>query len=294
VGGHRLLKCFLFEQMLGCDGPKGNSKEVLVVFFFVSSRERKKRMTMTIPTLTSKATFGTRRQLTISLSDALAIVIAFCWAVEDPMKPYGGTNPRIWAYRSYDAALRDLPNPLEAAIAAANGLNAGMSAESMLRILAMSDAGELPDLTLLPPFWTLNSAKLNTDPNDDSPEGILWQWYHAMKAIDGVGGAVSAKVGFHYAPQAMPLWDSVVGRFWDPKKMWGQIADNIVAEAEWLETLEDLVEHYRVNFQASSGVRLNRSRLVDVLTWGEGVGQYQSLLSHGAHLLSGLPDPSTW
>jgi len=249
---------------------------------------------MTTPNFNSPATFGTRRQLTITLGDALAIALAFCWAVADPTKSYSGSNPYLWAYRTYDAALRGVANRLEAAVLAANGLNAGMSAETMLKIMAKADAGELPDLTVLPPFWTMNSTKLHFDPKDSSPEGTVWQWYHAMKAIDGVGGAVSAKVGFHYAPDAMPLWDSVVGRFWDPKTMWGQIADNIVAEATWLDVLENYVEHYRVNFQSSIGVKLNRSRLVDILTWGEGVNQYQSLLSHGQHLLSMVPNPSAW
>jgi len=244
--------------------------------------------------LTTTATFGTRRQLNLSLIDGLAIVIAFCWAVVDRTMPYSGSNPRLWAYSSYDAALRGVENPLEAAVLAANGLNAGMSAETMLRILAKADAGELPDLTSLPPYWTMDTIKLNRDPKDSSSEGVLWTWYRKMKAIEGVGGAVSAKVGFHYAPHAMPLWDSVVGRFWDPKLMWGEIADNIVAQEPWLDALEELVEHYRMNYQGARGVKLNRSRLVDVVTWGEGVGQYQLLLDHGKHLLTSVPDPITW
>ena len=280
--------------MLGCHGPYGEiAKRCLLLLLWVIALVKEKT-TMTTPNFNSPATFGTRRQLTITLGDALAIALAFCWAVADPTKPYSGSNPYLWAYRTYDAALRGAANRLEAAILAANGLNAGMSAETMLKIMAKADAGELPDLTVLPPFWTMNSDKLNFDPNDTSPEATVWRWYHAMKAIDGVGGAVSAKVGFHYAADAMPLWDSVVGRFWDPKKMWGQLADNIVAEATWLDALENYVEHYRVNFQSSSGVKLNRSRLVDILTWGEGAGQFKSLLSHGQYLLSMVPNPSTW
>jgi hypothetical protein len=76
--------------------------------------------------------------------------------------------------------------------------------------------------------------------------------------------------------------------------MWGQFADNIVAEAVWLDSLEELIDYFRVNFEGGRGVKLNRSRLVDIVTWGEGVGEYQSLRRHGQHLLSSVPDPGTW
>ena len=257
-------------------------------------REQKAGNTLSLLPLNTSATFGTRRSLTTTLEEALPVVLAYGWAVDDASMPYGADNPYLWAYHSYDTVLQDTSNPLEAAVFAANGLNAGMSATTQLRILAKIDAGELPDLGDVPPFWTLDPRKLNKDPRDNSPEGILWRWYRTMKAISDVGGAVSAKVGFHLAPHAMPLWDSVVGKYWSPNNMWGELANNIVAQAEWLDTLEYLVEYFRVNFRDGDGVSLNRSRLVDILTWSEGVGQFDNLLARGRRILNSVTDPATW
>ena len=238
------------------------------------------------------ATFGRRRRLETTLNDALAVVIAFCWSLQDLTKPYGPKNSYKWAYHVYDVVLRDVPDQLMASTLAANGLNAGITAKTMLLIEAKVRAGLLPEL--VGTFWEMDTFKLNNDPRDKSPEGLMWTWYREMTGIKGVRGAVSAKIGHHAFPDAMCLWDSVVDEFWSPDDMWGQFAQNLKDEEVWLEELERLFEFYRFNFQAADGVALNRSRLVDILVWGEGVGDLTDLLRDGITLLSTTPDPSTW
>lgn len=244
--------------------------------------------------LSTKATFGRRRRLELTLNDALAVVIAFCWSLQDLTKPYGPENSYKWAYHVYDTVLHDVPDQLMASTLAANGLNAGITAKTMLLIEAKVRAGLLPDLGGLVPFWEMDPFKLNNDPRDTSPEGLMWTWYREMTGIEGVGGAVSSKIGHHSFPNAMCLWDSVVGKFWSASDMWGEFAQNLKDEKEWLEELERLFESYRVNSQAADGVALNRSRLVDILVWGEGSGDFTYLLRDGLTLLSTTTPPGTW
>jgi hypothetical protein len=243
--------------------------------------------------LATTATIGSKRVLTISLGDALKAVVGFFWATENG-GPTSATNPFVWAGRSYDFALRGYPDAWEAAVYASVGLNSGISAAAILRLLALVDAAVLAELAAFPPLWELDPSKLVSDPGDDSDEAKLWAYYHATTSLDQVGSAVSAKIAHHVAPRTYPLYDSNVDLFWRPKRMWHDFALNLQREEEWLTELERLVEHYRTVHQGARGMRLWRLRMVDVLTWLEAVGQLELAISKGAVLLNSKPGPATW
>lgn len=96
----------------------------------------------------STITIGRRRTLTMSLLDALRIVVGFAFGVEQADADYGGDNPYLYGYRSWDCALRDhAPGLSEADVLASCGLNSGIDTSTILRLLARIDnAVALPDL----------------------------------------------------------------------------------------------------------------------------------------------------
>ncbi len=236
--------------------------------------------------LNQSVTWGTRRPLLITQGDALAAVIGFCFG-------RNASGRRLFAYASYDAALRGAPDPIEGAIHAANGLNANLSASDLLELLHLHEQSSLPDLSQCPPFWTLPYADVLSDPSNNTPAGMLWKWYHAVTAISGLGGAASSKTGHHLAPTVMPLWDSLVGRSWHLNHMWAEFHQQLNQHVVWCADLERGVEHYRVSHEGGFGIPVSRLRIVDIVLWLDNRGELALALSTGQELLAGL-NPSAW
>ncbi len=237
--------------------------------------------------LSETATFGTRRQLTLSLEQLILVTLGYQWAEEV-------SGSRIWAYRSFDCALRANGNREEAAVFAANGLNAGISSTTILQLLNAFESGELPELRGIEPFWTLDPESLQNDPLDDGNESSIWRWYNSMTSIDDVGPAVSSKVGHHINADAMPLWDSQIGKFWTSNAMWPEFNRNLRGYEDFLMEAERLVEKFRTEHMSSQGVQINRMRIIDIAMWLEARGQFQFAFKHGSALIQDLVPMSEW
>jgi len=243
--------------------------------------------------LNATSSWGTQKKLTISLRDALTIVIAFGWATKNS-GPSGPTNPYRWAFHSYDTVLRGNPDKIEAGILAANGLNAQMNSGAILGVLAKHVAEVLPDLNTGVPFWQMNRARLDINPRDGSNEGLLWTWYTEMTTISKVGDAVSSKVGHHAFPSQMPLFDSVICKFWSDDHMWSEFHSDLEINEEWCQELERLVEVYRQMYQQGDGVYINRLRALDICLWIKGRNRFRDAMDAGAALLASATDPANW
>lgn len=244
----------------------------------------------------SEITIGRRRTLTMSLLDALRVVIGFAFGVEQTDADYGGDNPYLYGYRSWDCALRDhAPGLSEADVFASCGLNSGIDTSTILRLLALIDNNStLPDLGANPDFWRLDPGRLMTDPGPGYPEHHLWVHYRAFTKLAEVAGAVSSKVIAHRWPSNYPLFDSKVGRVYDGDLAWVEICEDLRAQPEWWEELERRFELYRTLHQKGRGVPLQRVRLLDVLAWSFAAGYWDHLTGLGKALLAGTPDPDTW
>ena len=229
-----------------------------------------------------QATWGTRVPLTITQADALAAVLAFAFGRT-------ATGRRLYAYATFDAALLGNPDPIEAAIHAANGLNANLSAADLLELIFLHAQNLLPDLRQLPPFWTWPGSGLFTNPRDGSAASVLWDWYEAVTSIKGLRGAASSKTGHHLAPSVMPLWDSLVGKAWSNHRMWSELHTQLVQQAQWCYDLERGVETYRQTVENGYGIELTRLRIVDIVMWLEARGELSFAIGVGQQILAGLP-----
>lgn len=235
---------------------------------------------------------GTHGPLEVNLGDALAVVVAFGWQTVKG-GPVSASNPHKFAWHSYDTVLRGYPDVIEAAVFASTGLNSDMGAREILNVLAAHQNGMIPLLDTSVPFWEMDRAKLETDPQDDSPEGRLWAFYHAFRGdpalgfggIDGVGTAGYSKTGHHAFPAQMPLVDSVVLRFWSRTKLWEELHLQLQKYEDWFTELERLVEIYRQKYQDGDGVIINRLRATDILIWVKGSRQWDETLEAGRKLL---------
>lgn len=243
----------------------------------------------------SIATLGTRLAITFTLREALDVVVGYAFGTP-ATEPYAARNPRLYAYRSYDCALRSADTTVcEADVFASVGLNSGITAVVTLRILAVLDhTPMLPDLSGVPDLWHLDVARLNGDPGPEYPEHELWKWYDLLTSIDGVGGAVAAKVVHHRYPRVMPLWDSYIGRAYHSGDTWGEICQDLVDNAEWFDELELRFSQYRTAHQGGDGVDLARLRLLDILVWGDRANYRGHLVERGRALLEGLASPDEW
>lgn len=228
-----------------------------------------------------QATWGTRLPLTITQADALAAVIAYAFGRTS-------TGRSLYAYATYDAALRGNPDPIEAAIHAANGLNANMSAADILELTLLHERGLLPDLRQLPPFWTWPGTGLITNPRDGSPASALWDWYEAVTNIKGLGGAASSKTGHHLASWVAPLSDSLVGKAWSNQQLWCELHTQLGQQAQWCVDLERGVETYRQTVENGFGIALTRLRIVDIIMWLEARGDLHFAIGVGQQLLAGI------
>lgn len=231
---------------------------------------------------TQQATWGTRVPLTITQADALAATIAYSFGRT-------ATGRRLYAYATFDAALRDNPDHIEAAIHAANGLNAKLSAKDLLELAFLHEQNLLPDLRQLPPFWTWPGTGLVSNPRDGSFASVLWDWYEAVTQVKNLGGAASSKTGHHLASSVMPLWDSLVGRAWTNKRMWSELHTQLVLQSPWCNDLERGVETYRQVAENGFGIALTRLRIVDCVTWLQARGELQFAIGVGQLMLAGLP-----
>lgn len=240
------------------------------------------------------AVLGTRVAITYSLREALEVVLGYAFGTHLPT-PYTVLNPRLYAYRSYDSALRTTDTTVcEDDVFASVGLNSGITAGVILRILAVLDhVSPLPDLSRVPDLWHLDVTRLNADPGPDFPEHELWRWHHLLTSIDGVGGAVAAKVVHHRHPRVMPLWDSFIARAYHSGDGWGEIGQDLRDNAEWFDALEQSFSQYRVAHQGGVGVDLARLRLLDILVWGDRANFRGHLAGLGRALLDGLA-PDEW
>jgi hypothetical protein len=247
-------------------------------------------------TSSSIVTIGRRQTFTVSLEEALEVTIGFAFGVADANLDYGRDNPYLYAYRSYDCALRDhAPGLSEADVLASTGLNSGIDATVMLRLLAVIDNDPtLPDLGTLPDFWLLNPADLKRDPGPGRPEHELWEIWRRLTKLEGVAGAVASKVVHHRWNTKFALFDSRIARIYHGDDSWAEICEDLQQNPEWWEELERRFDYYRVNYQSGRGVPLPRLRLIDILAWAHAAGYWGHLLALGTALLKSTTDPNNW
>jgi hypothetical protein len=235
-------------------------------------------------------------RITYTLGEALEVVLGFAFGLQVPGSPYSEENPRLFAYRSYDCALRSPATQVcEEDVFASIGLNSGIKAEVILKVLAVIDnETDLPDLATVPDFWLLDPKRLLSDPGVGHPEHALWWWYKLLTSNDGVGGAVASKIVHHRHPTVMPLWDSVVGRAYHVGDTWAEIHADLNGNGEWFAELERRFSLYLAHHENGFGVELARLRLLDILVWADRAGHRSNLGRLGKTLLVGVDDPDTW
>jgi len=253
--------------------------------------------------LTDKITIGTKKVFATSLEDALAVVIAFGWQTKSG-GPVSSTNPYKFAYHSYDCVLRGYQDRIVAGAYASTGLNSDVKAADLLNILAAHGDGLIPQLNDDVAFWDMDPAKLEKDPRDASPEGLLWAFYRAFMGvrvggrkvggIAGVGKAGYSKTAHWGWPRQMPLIDTYVTQYWDGDVFWVEMHHLLNGIPEWFDELERLLEVYRVRYQRRDGVPLGRIRALDILVWIHGRGLWETTLNAGQELLVGCPAVATW
>lgn len=246
---------------------------------------------------------GARRRLNVTLADAIAVIIAFFWETRNG-GPASGANPFKFAGHSYDFVLRGYHDPIVAGVYASTGLNSELGSTEMLSILAANDAGLIPHLDDSVAFWDMDVNKIISDPNDNSPEGLLWSFYKAFmgEKVNGVktggiarvGPAGYSKTAAHAWPKQMPLVDSQVLKFWTGNAVWPEMYKALNDNRAWFDELERLVEVYRTQHQSSDGVQIWRLRCLDVLIWVAATGQWDATLKAGEELLADCPPLPIW
>ena len=246
---------------------------------------------------------GTRRRVEVSMYDALAVIVAFFWQTTGG-GPLSASNPYKFAGHSYDFVLRGFVDRIVGGMYASTGLNSDMGATEFLRALAAHHDGVIPELNDEVAFWDMDVQKLATDPNDSSPEGLLWGFYKAFMGgkvngiktggIDGIGAAGYSKLAHWGWPRQMPLVDSIVLKFWTGNNVWVEMHRTLNQNREWFDELEHLINVYRVDFQNGDGVPIYRLRATDVVTWVDGSGQWDETLAAGKLLLTACTDVATW
>jgi len=230
------------------------------------------------------AVFGTKLPIQFALSEALDIVIGYAFGTD-------GVNPSnedtyLFAYRSYDCALLNGGSTVtEGDVFASVGLNSGISAAVILKILALIDEDPLIlDLSQIPDFWLLNSTHLKWRPKHTCDEEKLWAAYDALTSLDGVAGAVAGKILHHRYPTKYPIYDSYIGSAYSTSKTWGEICEDVKREEDWFIALEELFESFRLSLDLATSVPLGRLRLLDILVWSNQIGKRQRCLQLGSAL----------
>ena len=150
----------------------------------------------------------------------------------------------------------------------------------------------------------MNRNDLEVDPQNNTPAGLLWQWFRAFKGetvggrkqggIANVGNAGYSKIGHYVWPNQVPLVDSVVVKFWTSNDLWVELYDQLNLHQAWFAELERLIEVYRMTYQSGDGVPIQRLRCADLITWIKGSGQWYETLDAGRQLLSTCAPVSTW
>lgn len=249
-----------------------------------------------MPKASDGITIGTRATIEYSLEEALAVIVGFAFGTDLAGAPYSADRQYRYAFRSYDCALLTTGAQVsEADVFASAGLNSGINADVILRILAVLDnTVDLPNLSAVPDFWTLDVGRLNVDPGAGWPEHELWRWYQLLTRLDGVAGAVAAKIVHHKHPTVMPLWDSYIGRAYHSGETWGEICLDLQRNEEWFLELERRFEHYRLTFQGERGVPLKRLRLLDILVWCHVGKDREHVMELGQPLILAASDPDGW
>lgn len=244
-------------------------------------------------TTSSTVTIGRRQEITVSLEEALTVTIGFAFGVADLNLDYGRDNPYLYAYRSYDCALRnDAPGLSEADVFASAGLNSGIDSAVMLRLLAIIDNDPtLPNLATVPEFWLLSPDCLRRDPGPGCPEHELWEIWRRLTKLEGVAGAVASKVIHHRWDTKFALFDSRIARIYHGDESWAEICEDLQHTSEWWEELERQFDCYRVKHQNGRGVSLRRLRLLDILAWAQAARYWEHLLKLGTALLNSTTDP---
>jgi hypothetical protein len=166
------------------------------------------------------------------------------------------------------------------------GLQSSVTSGVVLKILALLDnTRDLPDLSTVGEFWTLDVGRLNNDPGPGWPEHELWNWYKLLTGLNGVSGALASKIVHHKYPTVMPLWDSYIGQAYHLGARWGAVCLDLQRNDDWFEALEVCFENHRLTYECDRDVALKRLRLIDILIWSHVCGIRERVGNRGRALL---------
>jgi hypothetical protein len=230
---------------------------------------------------------GTIVDMVYSEKEALEVVVGYCFGRRNDDPPQ---DSFIFAYRSYDCALRSSDTRLtEQDIFASVGLNSGITARTILRLLALVDSDANPTaLASNPDFWTLDPSRLRDEAAASGhPEDVLWRAWRQLRSIGDVAGAVASKILHHRWPEKYPLYDSKIAEAYHSTRTWSEICEDLKSNSEEFARLEERFEAYRVTFESDRTVPLCRVRLLDILVWTEQAGHRLQCKQLGESLLGG-------